>query len=130
LEGDAVAEDANKAKTLLVVEDNAVTREGLLAILRRSGYAVDLAGDGREALDYLDEHPPPDLILLDMLLPILDGWQFLEKLKKLHPQVPVVVTTGTDAIGAEWAAAHGCAGFLRKPIELEPLLTEIRRCLG
>jgi len=115
---------------LLVVEDSDVTRECLTAVLRQAGYAVRQAGDGREALNRLWEDPPPDLIVLDMLLPVLDGWHFLEQLKAdaRLAAVPIVVTTAT-VLSQEWAATHGCAGFLRKPFEPEDLLAEVRRCL-
>lgn len=114
---------------LLVVEDNAVARAGLAALLRREGYRVELAGNGQEALDYLANSPPPDLILLDMLMPVLDGWHFLERLRRDGPPVPVVVTTGT-ILTLAWAASHGCQGFVRKPIEPSELFAEVRRCLA
>jgi CheY-like chemotaxis protein len=121
---------AQADKTLLVVEDNEVAREGLANVLSRHGYAVALAANGKEALDYLAGNPVPDLILLDMLMPVLDGWRFLEQLKQSGRlgTAPVVVTTGT-VLTREWAGDHGCAGFVKKPIEVEPLLEEIRRCL-
>ena len=63
-------------------------------------------------------------------MPVLDGWHFLDRLKKSpHGSVPVVVTTGT-ILSREWAAAHGCAGFLKKPVEEADLLAEFRRCLA
>ncbi|HYT92584.1 MAG TPA: response regulator [Gemmataceae bacterium] len=116
-------------RTLLVVEDNEVARERLAAILRRAGYEVALATNGQEALNYLDGHPPPALILLDMLMPVLDGWHFLEQLQGdiPEPTVPIVVTTGT-ILNREWAKSHGCAGFVKKPIDTDALLEEIRHC--
>ena len=64
-------------RTLLVVDDNDVAREGLAGVLRRAGYRVLPAANGEEALQLLRAGPPPDLILLDMLMPFLDGWHFL-----------------------------------------------------
>jgi CheY-like chemotaxis protein len=119
------------AKTILVVEDNVIAREGLAVILRRRGYEVLLAEHGRHALDLLASGVAPDLMLLDMLMPVLDGWHFLEQLKQrpAGKSAPVVVTTGT-ILTREWAADHGCAGLLRKPIEADDLIAEIRRVLG
>jgi CheY-like chemotaxis protein len=119
------------AQTLLVVEDNAVAREGLAVVLRRHGYDVATAGDGRQALDALRAGPRPDLILLDMLMPVLDGWHFLGELRRTAGPAPppVVITTGT-ILSLAWALDHGCAGFIRKPIEEGELLAEVRRCLG
>src|SRR5690349_14412561 len=125
-----MADDVNRPKTLLVVEGNAVTREGLAAVLRQQGYEVALAGDGQAALDYLRDSPPPCLILLDLFLPVVDGWEFLQRLNASGQGPPVIVTTYSASVGAEWAAAHGCAGLLRKPFELDALLAEARRCLG
>jgi CheY-like chemotaxis protein len=115
--------------TLLVVEDDASQRVALAALLRGEGFAVATAANGREALDRLRAGPAPDLILLDMLMPVLDGWHFLKVLKDgPGASVPVIVTTGTILTRA-WAVARGCAGFLHKPIDPDLLLVEIRRCL-
>ena len=116
--------------TVLVVEDDAVARAGVRAILEREGYAVALAGNGKEALDYLSGNPLPAVILLDMLMPGMDGWEFLERFAaSVWAGVPVVLTT-VGITTREWAAAHGCAGFLRKPIDVNELLREVRRCAG
>jgi len=116
---------------VLVVEDNEVAREGLAVVLQRAGYEVALAANGREALDLLRSGPQPQLILLDMLMPVLDGWHFLERLKReVPPQaVPVIILTSVN-LSLEWALDHGCQGFVRKPIESEKLFEEVRRCLG
>jgi len=114
------------------VEDNEVARQGLAAVLRREGYRVTLAGNGQQALDCLDAGPTPDLILLNMVMPVLDGWHFLERLKGegRTPPIPIVIATATTSLTREWAKDHGCQGFLRKPIEADGLLEEVRRCLG
>jgi CheY-like chemotaxis protein len=126
-----MTEDGPPPRMLLVVEDNAVAREGLAVLLRREGYRVSTVANGEEALAYLRDRPPPALILLDMLMPVLDGWHFLERLRGevALPDVPVIVTTGT-ILTREWARTHGCQGFLRKPIELDALLEEVRLCLA
>jgi CheY-like chemotaxis protein len=116
-------------KTVLVVEDNATAREGLAALLRGRGYAVRCAADGRAALNVLASRPAPDLILLDMLLPGLDGWHLLDSLRGSPlTSVPVVVTTGS-ILTREWADSQGCAGFLKKPFDQADLFAEIGRVL-
>jgi CheY-like chemotaxis protein len=117
-------------RLILVVEDNEVTREGLVAVLQREGFAVAPVANAQEALDYLRDRPAPDLIVLDMLMPVLDGWGFLKALGQLSPRpaVPILVLTST-ILTREWADDHGCAGFVRKPIATEELLAEVRRCL-
>jgi CheY-like chemotaxis protein len=66
-----------------------------------------------------------------MLMPVLDGWRFIEELQKWSEplSVPVIVTTGT-ILTREWARQKGCAGFVRKPIDPELLLAELRLCIG
>ena len=111
-----------KQRHILVVEDNPVASQQFAAILAGQGYDVVAVGDGQEALDFLAANPPPDLILLDLGMPVLDGWQFLNL--RPQPQVPVIVASSTTP------EPEGCAGFLRKPIEDEELLAEVRRCLN
>jgi two-component system response regulator MprA len=116
--------------TLLLVEDNEVMREGLTVVLRHAGYAVTLAANGQEALSALRGGVRPDLILLDMLVPVVDGWRFLEQ-RRRQPAllaIPVVILTGLGVASPEWATALGAAGLLRKPVETEELLREVRRC--
>ena len=102
---------------VLVVEDNEVAREGLAVVLHRAGYEVALAANGQEALDLLRAGPAFDLIVLDMLMPVLDGWRFLERLGRegTRARAPIVVATGAN-LTLEWARDHGCQGFLKKPI--------------
>jgi CheY-like chemotaxis protein len=120
-----------RGPALLVVEDNDRAREALATILRMRGYTATTAADGQQALELLRAGPAPDLILLDMLMPVLDGWHFLQQIKgEPHlAKVPVVVVTGTILTRA-WAWDHGCGGFVHKPVEPEELLAEVRRVLG
>jgi CheY-like chemotaxis protein len=115
----------------LVVEDNRLVREGIAELLRRRGFDVSMAENGERALLNLRKEPPPAVIILDMLMPVLDGWQFLAELRtmNLNPSPWIIVTTGAPAIDRAWAADHGCGGFLRKPVEEKRLAEEIRRCL-
>jgi CheY-like chemotaxis protein len=117
-------------KTLLIVEDDTIAREGLGLILRQEGYDVIPASNGEEALAYLRSAPRPDLILLDMLMPVLDGWHFLQQIHaKGITTTPIIVVTAT-VLTRQWAEDHGCSGFIRKPIDPDTLLWEIRRCLA
>ena len=120
------------APVILLVVDNDDARQLLSQLLRREGYSVVEAGDGQQALDALARGPTPDLILLDMLLPVLDGWHFLEEVQGRTAAVtpPILIVTGSGAIGRDWAEAHGCAGVLAKPVDEAQLRTEVRRCLA
>ena len=119
------------SKTVLVVDDNPVEREGLAAVLQQEGYNTMTAADGKEALDRLRGDPSPDLLLLDMLMSEHDGWQLLRLLRKtpaLAP-IPVVIITGLDIASPEWASSLGAAGLLHKPIDAEELHREVERWL-
>src|SRR5579871_2730002 len=115
-------------KTVLVVEDNDITREGLAIVLRQASFKVTLAGNGEQALASLRESRP-DVVLLDMVMPVLDGWHFLQQVKAENvPDLPIIIVTAT-VLTREWAQQQGCCGFIRKPIEMAEMLEEIRRCL-
>src|SRR5262245_41213338 len=118
-------------RTILVVEDNAIARAIVAALLRRHGYGALMAESGEQALDLLKSGARTDLVLLDMHMPASHGWYFPGRLRDPPGGTarPIGVTTG-GVVPAEWARANGCAGFLRKPIEETALLAEVRRCLG
>jgi two-component system, OmpR family, response regulator ResD len=115
-------------KFLLIVDDSYFSREALAVVLRRDGYEVISATNGAEAIAILGTIRP-DLILLDMLMPVLDGWQVLQQLKvKNFPPVPIILVTATG-LTRKWAEDHGCCGFISKPIVPIEVLKEVRRCL-
>jgi CheY-like chemotaxis protein len=114
-------------KTVLVVDDDEVIREGLAVVLRDAGYAVVAVGNGREALEFLHRNPVPDLVLLDMMMPGCDGWAFL-RARYRDPAlaaVPVVVLTAIGVACPEWAASLGADGLLHKPVDMALLLEEV-----
>jgi CheY-like chemotaxis protein len=119
-----------RAATILVVDDSPDCRAGLELLLRRQGFQVLLAADGQQALECIRAGVMLDLILLDMLLPVVDGFTFLERLQTAQTKepVPIIIMTGM-ALGKEWAWEHGCAGFVKKPIDKFGLFEEVRRCL-
>src|ERR1700757_2666434 len=110
------------AKIILVIEDDDTTRESFDSILSQHSYQVVLTATGGEGLEYLQTHSPPDLILLDMLTPGMDGWQFLKYHRARWRFVPVLVTTALRVGSDEWAASLGACGFVQKPIEPADLL--------
>jgi CheY-like chemotaxis protein len=123
--------EAAKQLTVLVVEDYADTREALRFVLSDAGYDVVLAANGQEALDYLRNHPSPAVILLDMLMPVLDGWQFLDQLViRGWSRPPIIIVTAVQAISPDWAEDHSCDGWLKKPVSMPELLGDIRRVVA
>jgi CheY-like chemotaxis protein len=117
---------------LLLVEDNEASREGLSRHLRRRGFEVLLAVDGRQALETA-RAGAPDLILMDMSLPILDGWE-ATRLLKADPatcHIPVIsLTAHAMAADREKALEAGCDDYETKPVELARLLAKIQALLG
>jgi CheY-like chemotaxis protein len=116
-------------KKILIVEDEKLTRVEWTVVLQHEGCDVHLAANGKEALACLGDGPIPDLILLDMFMPVEDGWIFLHQLKT-RPDwaaIPVIIITAMGAASLEWASSMGAAGFLRKPVEDEELLDTIKR---
>jgi CheY-like chemotaxis protein len=118
---------AQAAGTILVVDDDARVREGVASLLTADGYSVDGAADGAEALEKL-RRPGVCLILLDLAMPGIDGWQFLDRFSADSgiPPVPVVLLSGLPFIHD----APGVADFIRKPIEPGRLLDCVRRFCG
>jgi two-component system OmpR family response regulator len=107
--------------TILVVDDDRDLRELLATLLEEEGYEVATANDGRSALEEVRRHRPT-LILLDMKMPVMDGWHFCANLREAGVPPPIVVITA--AANAEGRAAEvGADGWLSRPFELDALLT-------
>jgi CheY-like chemotaxis protein len=112
---------------ILLVDDNRELCETLAEFLSLQGHAVQCAANGREALRLLaDAQTPPTVILLDLMMPILDGWGFLaERAKEPHlAEVPVVIMSGCRDV-AEKAKEFGAVAVLHKPVEPQTLLRVI-----
>jgi len=110
---------------VLVVEDDRDIRESLVLLLTAEGRAVKVAGNGREALDVLRASPPPCLILLDLMMPVMDGRQFLQEKDgdAALSGIPVCVLTA----GAPVAPAPSIVSTVRKPINIPHLLGIVDR---
>jgi CheY-like chemotaxis protein len=117
-------------KTILIVEDDTATREALGLILAGQGFSVLGAANGQEALGLLRSGPRPDLILLDLMMPVMDGWQFRREQVQdsILSAIPVVVLSA-DGNVRQKAAALRAAGYLQKPVEVESLLEAIHQQL-
>jgi len=120
------------AKLILIVEDDLDVSRLLAEILEAEGYRTATAANGCEALNHLRKNSHyPDLILLDMMMPVMDGWKFREEQQKLPAlaSIPVVtVTADGDARGK--AASIQAAGYLSKPLQIDSLLDEVERICG
>ncbi len=117
---------------ILLVEDNEMNRDMLSRRLERKGYTVVIAVDGQEALDKARSEQP-HLILMDMSLPVVDGWEATRQLKadETMRRIPVIALTAHAMASDEQRAREaGCDDFDIKPIELPRLLRKIEALLG
>lgn len=117
-------------KRILVAEDNEANREVLREYLEPRGFEIIEACDGEEAVQRIRESPP-DLILLDVQMPRVDGFAVLRLLKEQGVAVPVIALTAHAMEGdRERALLAGFDGYHSKPVDLQSLLAEIRRRLA
>ena len=115
--------DSVKGPTILLVEDDFDIREALSGILRDEGYVVRGASNGREALESLHRNADVQLILLDLMMPVMDGWAFRaeQRHEPALANIPVLVLSA-DGSARERIASLDAIGFLRKPVQLDALL--------
>jgi CheY-like chemotaxis protein len=119
---------ASSSYHVLVVEDDLATREALSLFLAGQGYRVTTAEDGLAALEQLRQPPRPDLILLDLMMPVMDGWQFRRE-QLADPQladIPVIVCSATGRLD-EHATSLQATAYLDKPVDPAELAAVLRR---
>lgn len=108
---------------ILVVDDEPAIRATVAAMLQTEGYDVAEAANGAEALAAF-EAARPDIVLLDMRMPVLDGWGFAAELRRRGHRVPIVVMTAArDA--AHWASEIAASSFVAKPFGFDDLITAV-----
>jgi CheY-like chemotaxis protein len=113
---------------ILLVEDNELNRDMLSRRLERKGYAVVMAVDGQQAVD-MAASEAPTVILMDMSLPVIDGWEATRKIKAndATKRIPIIALTAHAMQGDEQKAREaGCDDFDTKPVELPRLLEKIQ----
>jgi CheY-like chemotaxis protein len=114
---------------ILLVEDNEMNRDMLTRRLQRKGYQVVCAEDGEQAVAKADAEKPA-LILMDMSLPVLDGWEATRRIKATHPALPIIALTAHAMAGDDQKArAAGCDDYDTKPVELPRLLEKMEALL-
>jgi CheY-like chemotaxis protein len=114
---------------VLVVEDDTDLLEAMVGLLQTAGYVAVGAANGHEALASLERAGPPCLILLDLMMPVMDGWQFRRRQLRdpTLATVPVIVCSAHDRV-EDNKAALGVEHYVRKPLDLEALLDLIAAC--
>src|SRR5688572_133846 len=123
--GNVRTHDAVRHETVLVVDDDTSILDTVSAILSGEGYDVVSAATGEEALAAVARKQPL-LILLDMRMPIMDGWAVARALREQGISVPIVVMTAAES-AKRWADEVGAEGYLAKPFGLDELLATVER---
>jgi CheY-like chemotaxis protein len=119
-------------ETILLIEDHKEIWDFLSRRLKRRGYEVIVAEDGQQGLDKARSENPV-LVLLDMNLPVMDGWTVAQKLKSddATRRIPIIALTAHAMAGdRDKALAAGCDDYHAKPIDFSQLLTQIQTALG
>ncbi len=125
-----IPEEKNINSAVLVIEDDQIISSLLEHILTRRGYEVHVARDGRAASAMIEELEPPQLILLDVMLPFSDGFELLQqiRLKKIWSEIPIIMLTSKgqekDIVRAFDAGAND---YIVKPFQPEELVARVRR---
>ena len=118
-----------KTRRILIIEDNQTISNALGEVLTELGYQIDYAVNGKDGLDHLINREPPDLIILDFLMPVLGGCEFRQR----QMQIPYLAKIPVVAISADAYIKRKCLplridNFLKKPFELDDLLEVMERC--
>jgi CheY-like chemotaxis protein len=115
---------------VLIVEDDADLRDIMAEAFSQHGHEVSTAANGQEALDVLasEQSSLPDIVLLDLMMPVMDGWTFWEHMRResRYASVPVVLLSAVPGLARE-AAQLGAAGFLAKPAGIDEMLGTVAR---
>jgi two-component system, chemotaxis family, chemotaxis protein CheY len=111
--------------SILIIDDDQSIRETVAEALVDEGYSVLTAANGAEGLEVLSREPPA-LILLDMRMPVLDGWGFARALRERGLQLPILVMTAAQD-AKRWAQEVGAVGAIPKPFNLVDLLDTVAR---
>ena len=119
------------SETILLIDDEDFVRDLGVRILRRQGYTVIDAGNGREGCEiYENSVDKIGLVILDLIMPEMGGKQCLEKILGADPQAKVLIASGAGGLATtEEAIAAGARGFIRKPFRIEEMLSTVRRIL-
>jgi CheY-like chemotaxis protein len=114
-------------RPLLVIDDDTDARASMQDVLEEAGYRVVSVANGEEALRYLRQNPPPAGILLDLFMPVMNGWQFVRQVRALDQLtgVPILLVTGQ---APHWG--YPVENVVKKPVDPEELLKTLARLVG
>ena len=110
--------------TVFIIEDDVDTREMLAKFLELEGYEVEIASNGLQALDRLTDGAKASVILLDLMMPVMDGWEFRRRQEK-DARLRKIPTIVVSAAGRERMAQISADAYLSKPVDMDELLTRV-----
>jgi CheY-like chemotaxis protein len=122
------SECSPQVKNILVIEDNKEIQDSLKVALEVEGYNVFTADNGKEGLEALNKMPTPCVILLDLMMPVMNGWEFVDEISKdiMLSSIPVVVVS---AFGDKKGTPK-TEGYIQKPVDLDALLNTVSKHCG
>jgi len=116
--------------TIVVADDELRIRMLYEEVLSEMGYEVHSAKDGNEAWEFFQKYDP-DLVILDVKMPGMHGFDVLERIRGRNPNVPILICSAYPKLGNDpYVVTMGVVGFINKPISIETLREEVRRALG
>ncbi len=116
---------------ILVIDDDSSVRTFVRKALEGHGHAVSLAEDGTKGLKLLCDAPEHvDAVVLDLVMPSMDGWATFRAIRALNPAIPVVLISGFDALGVVPLLSEGFVSFLQKPFTIDDLLGAIAKSMN
>jgi two-component system response regulator (stage 0 sporulation protein F) len=122
-------ESLTEAATILVVDDEENAREGLSKILSKEGYSVDMASNGKEAIETL-RRQSYDLVITDMRMPLMDGFEVLREIKKMNENIGVIMITAYGEVESYLEAINmGAFEYINKPVRVNELKRVITKVL-
>ena len=114
---------------ILVAEDDLALQRMMITFLNHSGYEATGAANGAAALDVM-EHMMPDLVIADLMMPVMDGWELTRELRRRHPALPIMLVTARDSLSDKRAGfGAGADDYLTKPIDLDEMLLHLNALL-
>ena len=122
------AGQSNTSRNILLIEDDVDIRTILKEALEWEGYRVFTAANGQEGIDILPEIPAPSLILLDLMMPVMNGWEFADVLEthRAYSDIPIV----TISAFSDPEKRIRASGFIKKPVDLDVLFALVRKHCG
>lgn len=115
--------------SILVVEDDLSLRKMMCAFLSLNGFQTVAAGNGEEALEAMDS-VLPDLVIADVMMPVMDGWQLTEEIRRAWPRMPIMLVTARDTLEDKRTGfTAGADDYLTKPLDLDELLLRVNALL-